>query len=216
MEISIWNPDAGEDYVLDDFDSGESFSSLALNLYALELVGCTGTDERCDRFLTAMLDSSPELFVIIIPWLRKNAYEEAIAGSIDIDYSLPNFRSSLKQCEKLGARLLSIRSDLGGGDSGEWIFVGSMEPVVLSDAEVEEGLSAVLQRDFDFVIYMAESNRSFQGVISRRLIRRYISPQTQENADDRTHHSRSPFVSPTVQAQETHQSLPAPVAVAAR
>ena len=162
MDISIWNPTKNEDYIFNlHGDDRGSFSSLNNDLYVIEAVGEADDDNKYLESIIGLLKHSVELSVVLTPWLSKKNYQQQLKGLLDLDYSRYNFFGHAKNHLDLGEKLLAARSNLGGDDSGEWIFIGTKNPLILSDKEVNDGFSSLLKYDFDFILYMAEMHQIF-------------------------------------------------------
>lgn len=164
-EVRVWDPRCGEDYTLEDFETKDVFSSLDKGLQVVEAVGVNWNSENSKGFLHGLvrLSSVDSLIVVIVPWLNKSVYISAFPKSLKVDYTGPNYILRVDGNEAVIDQLLSVRESLGGGDSGEWIFIGVSGDELLGDQCLFSDFSRILSclDGFEFLIYMAEMHQNF-------------------------------------------------------
>jgi hypothetical protein len=98
------------------------------------------------------------LTVIITPWGKEKTFKGKLDKLLSVNYSLSNYISQCESDMELFEKILEARSELGGNESGEWLFIGSSQKLKLEEEEIIGGFSKILDcaADFEFLIFMAE------------------------------------------------------------
>jgi hypothetical protein len=161
MSIVIWDPRKGEDYLLDNFDSGQTFSSLNANVCAAEIHDIT--EDKLQQLLLHFSKLPDELSIVISPWSKRRSFEECLPRNLDVEYSGKNILVRGIYTIKDLDLVLAARVKLGGGESGEWLFIGSRNKIKFSQQEINESFNILLERvdEFEFLLFSAEMCQTF-------------------------------------------------------
>jgi len=163
MDITVWDPRKEENYLLEDFETKRTFSSISEGLFVMEATGVDWNKKDYRSCLYSLMNDTlaENLTVIITPWCNNEFFKDKLGRFLNIEYIKPNYVAQDVD-KKLFKSILDARAELRGNETGEWLFIGSGENLNLGKDELASGFSKIMDHaaDFEFLIFMAEMQQA--------------------------------------------------------
>jgi len=179
MEIMIWDPSKGEDYLISDIRTKQQFSSCQLDCLAIEI---TGDFPWCDKFqdLDDLFDKTSKVLLFsIVPWGDRDKLKAAIEGDAEFIFEGNREIHGYFVLPFKISSLLKIWNKMGGFSSGEWVLAG-VSSGCYSEDDMLNNIPFSLNDapDINFVLELSEMNQSLLLIKkykdSREIVNRFL------------------------------------------
>ncbi|MCH9690569.1 MAG: hypothetical protein K0U59_00710 [Gammaproteobacteria bacterium] len=165
MKVTIWDPRKKENYFLKDFQTKKTFSSLSCGLFVVEMQDINWDTSQCNLLLYKIFAGIKvkNIMVVIMPWRKEREFKRVLNGFLKVDYKSSNYISVYDNNLKIIKKIFNARKELGAGDSGEWMFLASNNPLLKTRFQSGTAFSKALEdaKDIEFLMFMAEMGQTF-------------------------------------------------------
>jgi hypothetical protein len=169
MKVAIWNPSLGQDYVLVDHPSRQSFSSLRSDMFVAEAIGVHSWVAKSDGFRRLFDRTSVAGFFYWNAWRprRESDIASVVARVRGAVRSTIGVSGTFSESSVL-ASIVAIREEVGGASAGEWLIGGVRPGASVPESNIELGFSDCLSNveSLGMLIYWAEQHQTF--LLARR------------------------------------------------